>query len=412
HFFNAAELWEPAFKGIFEYIEETHPNIKITHIPTPYAEMHTKLVALVAGGTPPDLTSVPSDRAAGLWMQNVMVPLDDYMASDPPAPREDFMPSRLQDYTFDGTLFAIPIDQGSSGLYYNKRIFDEAGLDYPSTDWTYEDLRQTALQLTVDQSGKTAAESGFNPEETVQWGFQYTTSLHRMHDLLVGLGAPEYFDEEVSRCQMDSPEFVEALQWLIDLRCKDHVSPTAEQTQALAAAAGEVFPFGLGNYAMEFTWVGMVSALHKPGTKIGNDWDVTWLPKGEKLSAISSGQGFPIVNGSQHPDEAWEVIKTFVSEPVMKMLGENGAWLPARLSLAHYGQPADGIPEHYLEAFVDPLREHGFSPYWYVPGWDEAEAAIRAEIEPAWRCARTAQEAVNAFIDAANQFAQERPRKS
>jgi ABC-type glycerol-3-phosphate transport system substrate-binding protein len=129
------------------------------------------------------------------------------------------------------------------------------------------------------------------------------------------------------------------------------------------------------------------------------------------MAAISSGQGFPIVAGSEHPQEAWTVIKEFVSEPVMKMLGENGAWLPARLSLAHYGQPADGIPEHYLEAFVDPLATNGFSPYWYVPGWDEVDAAMRAEIEPCWRCARTAQEAVNAFIDKANDFAQNRPRK-
>jgi hypothetical protein len=94
------------------------------------------------------------------------------------------------------------------------------------------------------------------------------------------------------------------------------------------------------------------------------------------------------------------------------MLGENGAWLPDRLSMAHYGQPKDGIPEHYLAAFVDPLATNGFSPYWYVPGWDEAEAAIVAEIEPCWRCARTAQDSVNAFIGAANKFAAERPRKA
>jgi multiple sugar transport system substrate-binding protein len=265
------------------------------------------------------------------------------------------MPSRLLDYTFEGTLFAVPIDQGSEGLYYNKKIFDEAGIEYPNSNWTYDTLRENAIKLTKDSTGKTAADEGFNPDDTVQWGFQHNTTPHRMHALLVGLGAPEYFDEELTKAQMDDPKFVAALQWLVDLRCQDHAVPSAEQATSLAAAAGEVFPFGMGVYAMEWAWIGMVSALHKEGTKIGNDWDVAWLPQGEKMAAISSGQGFPIVAGSEHPQEAWTVIKEFVSEPVMKMLGENGAWLPARLSLAHYGQPADGIPEHYLEAFVDPL---------------------------------------------------------
>ncbi|MGQ9553457.1 MAG: ABC transporter substrate-binding protein [Anaerolineae bacterium] len=410
HFFQSPELWEPAFKDIFAWIEE-NLNVKINHIPTPYAEMAPKLLTLIAGGTPPDLTSLGNTVIAEVAMRGVLLPLDERLAVDPPCPLDDIMPSRLVDNTFEGKLYGMPIDQGSDGIYYNKEIFDKAGLAYPDADWTWEQLLDTALALTVDKDGKIATEAGFDAENIQQWGFQYTTSLHRMHNLVTSLSGNEaWFDKEVTKCTMDSVEIVEALQHLIDLRCVHHVCPTAQQAASIADVAGGIFPFGLGYYAMEFTWVGMTSALKLPGVKIGDAWDVVTYPKGKKAVASSSGQGFPIIKDSKHHDEAWAVIKAFVNEPITKMLGQQGAWMPARISMAQYGQPADGIPEHYAEAFIRPVSEYGFSKWWYLPGWAEWDKTISTELNPCWRCERSAKEAVDIFLPKVNEMVASRER--
>jgi len=410
HFFQSPELWETAFVPIFAHIEETL-GVKINHIPTPYGEMSTKLLTLVAGGTPPDLTSLGNTVLTDVAKRGALLPLDDRIAADPPCPMEDIMPSRIVDNTWDGKLYGMPIDQGSDGLYYNTAIFDAAGLDYPNPDWTWDQLVETALALTVDEAGRPATDPGFDPTTTKQWGFQFDTSLHRMHNLVTSLSGNEaWFDKDITVCQMDSPEIVEALQYLIDLRCVHHVAPTTEQAAGVEGLAGGIFPFGLGYFAMQFAWVGMTSALKLEGVKIGTDWDVTTYPKGKKAVASSSGQGFPIVKDSKHPDEAWAVIKEFMTENVMKMLGQNGAWMPARISMARYGQPADGVPEHYSEAFIDPVSEYGFSKWWYVPGWSEWDQTITNEVDPCWLCQRSAKEAVDTFVPIVNEMVEKRER--
>ena len=60
-----------------------------------------------------------------------------------PFPVEDFMPSRIEDGSFNGVQYSVPIDQGSTGLYYNVDIFDEAGIEYPSSDWSWDRLRES-----------------------------------------------------------------------------------------------------------------------------------------------------------------------------------------------------------------------------------------------------------------------------
>jgi multiple sugar transport system substrate-binding protein len=411
HFFHYPHLWEFGGRQMFEYIEQTY-NLKLNLIPTEYGDMSQKLMTLIAGGTPPDLTMLDNEVLPGVAMRGVLLPLDERMAVDPPCPIEDIMPSRLADNTFAGKLFGMPVDQGSDAVYYNTKIFDDAGIDYPTADWTWDELIQIATALTVDKNGKTADSSGFDPENIQQWGFQYQTSLHRAHCLVTSLcGDPVWFDKDITKCVMDAPHIVEAFQYLVDLRCVSHVSPTAQYMQSIGGSAGGIQPFGLGYYAMEHTWIGMISGLHQEGVKIGKDYDVVYIPKGKKAVATSGGQGIPIVKDAKHVDAAWQVIKGFMSEPLMKIGGESGFWMPARISTAEYGKPADGVPTHYREAFIDPVAEFGFSKWWYVPGWSEWQRTMVNELDQLWMCEGvTAEEAIQAFMPKVNELVAERER--
>jgi len=407
HFFANPELWDFAFKPIFEYIEE-EANVKMVHINVPYGDMMTKLLTMIAGGTPPDLTSLSSTATADIASKGVLLPLDERVAVDPPCPLDDLMPSRMEDSTVNGKLFAMPIDQGSDAVFYNKEIFDKEGLPYPTADWTWDDLIELAQFLTVDGTGKRATDPGFDPDNIVQWGYKSTNDAHRGYNIAASYGGDKmWFDKDVTKCRMDEPGVVEGLQFLVDLRCRYHVAPTATQQTTIGDAASGLQPFSLGYYAMEDTWVGLCSHMAREGVTV-QDWDVVFRPKGKATTATSGGQGFPIIKDSQNHDKAWEVIKLFYTEEVMKMLGQGGAWMPARISYAHWGRAEGGIPEHYVDAFVTPVAEYGFHKPWYLPGWLEWRRVIQSGLEPCWLCDATAEEAVNGFIDEVNDMVAER----
>ena len=140
-----------------------------------------------------------------------------------------------------------------------------------------------AMQLTLDANGNTAADSGFDPENIERFGLQGVTSLHRVHSIISSLsGDPNWYDADVTKVTMDTPEMLEAWQWYMDLRTVDHATPTPDQSLGFSDAAGGIFPFGLGKYAMEITWIGMISALKQDGVTIEN-WDVAPLPEGKAL---------------------------------------------------------------------------------------------------------------------------------
>jgi multiple sugar transport system substrate-binding protein len=311
HFFDSPEL-KQTFDPLFLSIEEK-TNTKIQSIPTPYNDMLTKLLTMVAGGTPPDITSAASNWVKEASGRGVFLQLDDQLATLS-FPLSDFMPSRLEDGSYNGKNFSVPIDQGSTGMYYNKDIFDEAGIEYPTAEWTWDRLREVAIQLTVDSGGRTPTDAGFEPGDIERFGLQGVTALHRVHMIISSLcGDPNWYDEEVTQVTMDTPEMLEAWQWYFDLRSVDHCTPTPEQTLGFSDAAGGIFPFGLGKYAMEITWIGMISALKLEGVTVQN-WDVAPLPQGEGTFATSGGQHFAIIKDSQVPDEAWDVVSCFLDE--------------------------------------------------------------------------------------------------
>ncbi len=72
----------------------------------------------------------------------------------------------------DGGLHGLPMGYNVQSLFYNKDMFDAAGLDYPPADgsYTYDDLREWSKKLTLDQAGVDAGSAGFNPEQIAQWG--------------------------------------------------------------------------------------------------------------------------------------------------------------------------------------------------------------------------------------------------
>ena len=85
---------------------------------------------------------------AGSRKSGTLKPLDDYIAKEKEFNLDDFIKPSLTSYQRDGKLWVIPYDEGPGILYYNKDLFDKAGIKYPDDSWTLDTLKENAIKLT------------------------------------------------------------------------------------------------------------------------------------------------------------------------------------------------------------------------------------------------------------------------
>ncbi|MGH2370055.1 MAG: ABC transporter substrate-binding protein, partial [Chloroflexota bacterium] len=328
----------------------------------------------------------------------VLRELDSYLAKDKSVPLADVYPARVENYRLRGKLYGLPVDNGTGAIFYNKELFDRAGVPYPTNDWTWDDLLEKARRLTRkdDPSGPV-------------FGFQHPTSLHNLYAPFAGQ-AGEYFDKELTKTVIDSGPSVKALQWFLDLRCKDAVVPSPQQATDLRNAGGGGQIFTMGHYAIEYAWYGLIRNLHSPQSKIGDKWDVAPIPQavqGGKRYNVVGGQGFAVIQGAKQPDAAWAYSKFLLSDEGHRLMA--GTWNPSRRSLALLGRPEDGLPRNFEAAFADAVVKFGVSPWWYLPGYNEWEEVFKREMAPCWQCERNADTAARTIAPVVNDLIKQRP---
>src|SRR5690606_34937624 len=122
-------------------------------------------------------------------------------------------------------------------LWYNKDIFDKAGVPYPPSnpgEWTWEEFVETARALTVDRNGRRPGDPGFDPNRIQTYGVAFGTWWAPVLPFVWSNGG-DWFDETGRQVLIDQPESVEALQNLADLIYKHRVAPTPTQMESLPA---------------------------------------------------------------------------------------------------------------------------------------------------------------------------------
>ncbi|GEM_PF-357796 len=289
------------------------------------------------------------------------------------------------------------LQQGDVNWQVFVDAIDQAGIAYPKPGWTWNDLWTMAGKLTLQQGDQR------------RFGLQYATDLHWLYPFYGSLGGT-YFDQGLTKATFDTAASQTALQMLLDARVKSNVTPYGAQATAISKQANGKQPFTLGNYGMEHAWIGLIAYLHDKGVAVTN-WDVAPIPTGGPAQVqMVGGQGFAIVSGAKHPEEAWIWNTFMVSDEVQKMLGVNGVWFPGRKSMAKFGIPSDGQPSRFIEAFYDPVGTAGMSPWWYVPGWDQWSKVITDALAPAWNGQALASDVAAKITPTLDSMLQARPK--
>lgn len=149
-------LWDksqvPAIEQIIKNFNKENPDIKVKVELTPYKQYFQKLETAAAGDALPDVLWMNGPNITRFVNGEVLLPLNEYMKDD------DFnlqnYPDSVNDlYTIDGKTYGIPKDYDTTGLWYNKKLFDEAGLSYPDETWTWDKMKDAAKKLTNKDKG-------------------------------------------------------------------------------------------------------------------------------------------------------------------------------------------------------------------------------------------------------------------
>ncbi len=172
------------FEAGLDTIRERHPNWDIQLEQTPQDGIVEKTNTQIASGDLPDVVQVQGLFAQPWINQGAFASLADY-ASNPEFNVDDFYAAALDQFTYDGALYGIPNIVAPDLVFLNLDMFEAAGVDLPTNDWTMDDLKALALELTLDGDGRNANDPDFDSSNVVQWGLSVTpNNIWTRHYLL------------------------------------------------------------------------------------------------------------------------------------------------------------------------------------------------------------------------------------
>lgn len=268
----------------------------------------TTVLTAISGGTPPDLLMMSDmSRAYELASSGALMPLADFMERD--GISEDiFLDTAIQSGYFDGTLYALPHMGFCDGLYWNKDLFEEAGLDPNSPPKTAEEMLEFANKLNkVDADGN-----------IIQLGYAPGYSGHHMQTnaSFVKVFNGSVYDETTGQYTLTDPGIVSAFKWQQQFN-KD-LDPQAVANFIASAGAGltaeDLFFSGKVAMAVSGCWVG--SFLNRIVPDL--DYGVTAIPASEENTEWPDGiigiayNPHCIPTKSSNPEGAWDFMKYMI----------------------------------------------------------------------------------------------------
>jgi multiple sugar transport system substrate-binding protein len=332
--------------------EKAHPLIKIRFEHTPYGSYETKILTRIAGKVAPDVICTEVNQFVTFATAGVLYDLSSYISKDKEFNIKDFFPEVIDRFTRDKKTYAIPRDTAPFAcVFYNKDIFDKAGVSYPADDWNWNDLLEKAKTLTkTDNSGR-IEQYGF-----YGWAWQ---------NFVYGNGGNLVDDvKNPTMCKLNSPLALEGLQFYADLINKYKVMPTPVALDNLGM--GVDYMFASGRLAMFLSGIWETPGLRNYDFR----WDVAMFPKNSKgiRRFGTGGSGYAILESSQHKSEAWEVVKALTAAQAQIQLAHKGLAQPARCDIAKGPDWAThpGLPENkkMLNEAVQYAVYDPFHPRW------------------------------------------------
>jgi multiple sugar transport system substrate-binding protein len=322
-----------------QIVADFNDSQEAVHIVTevnPWAVIDDTLLPSLSAGNGPDIVAMPAERLPVYAAKGAFVALDDFYA-DAANNATELNAGAVEMVTVDGTRYGIPTGFVPLALYYNKALFDAAGVTEPPTTW--DEWVDTATALTVDENG-----DGTPEQYGVVLPDHATVANGLWPSLFYGNGGDIVADGEAV---VDSPENAETLAFWKDAIVGDAISPTGVD----GIGADELFSGGKAAMTIGGPWMTFIAADNEI------DLGIAAIPAGPEVQAASA-IGISMAITAQDDPEVQAAAETFFAyflndeNSVAWSLGSG--WPPLRTDV-----PADAIAENATVAALTPMAEFG-----------------------------------------------------
>ncbi|MCC6805021.1 MAG: sugar ABC transporter substrate-binding protein [Anaerolineae bacterium] len=381
---SAPAYWQPMVDA---FIADGHPNVTVNFIHQP-DEYETKLQTLIAAGPGPDVFLLNSNQILRFADEGVILDQQPYYDAAGINVDETFVDAAI--WRHNDELLTVAPSMHSIILFYNKSMFDAAGVAYPPTQadqaWTWDQFVETARSLTSGEGMDKVYGVYVAPWSTIWTPFIFSNG-------------GSWFNDDVTELTLNSPEAVEALTNMANLRLTENVAPTLD----IADSIGWDVMIQSGKVAMfiDGTW-NMPTMIDTWGSDLG----IGVLPMYQEYRTATFSDPPVIWSGSPNKDLAFEFAR-FISDPNLQLdVYKAGNGVPTdRSYLSGDGlQWLDGtnLPEHYDTVVVDNLNYSGVMPGKVTALMPAIEwPVVMNTLMPAFRGEMDMQAAMDAAHDAA-----------
>jgi multiple sugar transport system substrate-binding protein len=399
-----SEVEKAAIEEMIGAFESSNPDIDVEPLHIPYEDYTARVSAMILDGQAPDVGYLPGLQAP-LWAQEgKLMDLTDLIETDP------LLSSALPEtwyYYAPGKIAGLNTAVEATLLFYNRALFDQAGIPYPPSDptqaWTWDEFVAAAARLTADTAGKHPGEVGFDPEQIRTFGAAFDKSYEgwAFYPFVYSNGGRAVNDDG-TRLELDSPEAAEAMQNLADLMWVHHVAPTPQQDQNLP---GYVTMLQTGNLAMHIS--GQWSLMDYAAVK-ELPFGVAVLPRLKTPVTTVLGSPSVIFAATKNKEAAVRFYK-FHNNPEAVDLFARGLWMP--LQEIYYTDPAKmkfwldnpAHPAGMWPAFTDYILSYSTPlPSYYLRNYAQVlDQALGPAIDQIWNNEARAADALKRAVQTA-----------
>jgi len=340
---------------------------------TPWDQYWTMLEAGATGGSLPDVFWMHSNEIAKYSEYEMLLDLTDRIAKSDKIDLSKFPEDIVNIYKWEGkTQYAVPKDIDTIALWYNKTMFDEAGLAYPDDTWTWDTFRDACEKLTKADGS--------------QFGFALKPSNGQAgwYNMVYDMGGTIISDDKKAS-GFDQPGTIKAVNLAAGL-VKDGFTPSyeviAENEEAALLAAGKVAMVTQGSWMLAYLC---------NDDYIKANCDVAVLPKDAttgRRASIYNGLGWAADAKTDRPDDAWALIEYLGSQEAQQKQSDLGIVISAYEGTVSNWTAA--YPNFNVQAYLDMMNDLVIRPYSKTTvTW---ENMINEKLVDAWTGTKTVED--------------------
>lgn len=312
--FSAAPDHLEDLDTIIADFESQNEGVTIEVSTAPFADYFTLLQADVVSGDAPDVFELNYESFVTYAANNTLLDVSELLSGDAP-----YYPRALEAFQYEGVQLALPETFSTVLLFYNADLFDAAGIEYPTTEWTWDDA--------------TVAAEAINALDDDTWGIFSPVQFWEFYKKAAQNGECEFFNEDMTESTLNSAACVETLETMMSFM-NNGLMPT--QAQLSGVSDSELFLNG--DVGMLVTGIWMFGAFAEADFA----WNVQIEPAMNQHAHHFFANGVAVSATTEHAEAAVAWAEFLTASETAATVRVNSAWeLPALNEAAYF--------ESYLE---------------------------------------------------------------